>query len=150
MKPLCGKCRHAFSLIEVTLALGVSAFCLVTVFALLPIALNIQSTSTSQTAATQIASSIEGDLRATASGATTSPEFLIPIGTTTTLYFTNEGESSATLTAQSRYRAVVSFTPSSGGPRAATLVNVNVSWPAPAAPAQAAGVHSSFVALDRN
>ena len=37
------RCRgmRAFSLVEVALALGVAAFCLVTVFALLPTAFNV-------------------------------------------------------------------------------------------------------------
>lgn len=150
MRPLHSRRKYAFSLVEVTLALGVSAFCLVAVFALLPVALNIQSTSINETGAVQIATAIEGDLRATPSTIATSPEFSIPIGTTTTLYFTSEGRSSAALTAQSRYRAVITFTPNLGGARSSTLVKVNVSWPAPATPAEAAGTRSSFVALDRN
>jgi uncharacterized protein (TIGR02598 family) len=145
--------RHhyrAFSLIEVTLALGVSAFCLVTVFALLPIALNIQSTSIGETGAVQIATAIEGDLRATPSGATTSPELAVPIGTTTTIYFSNEGQPSAALKPESKFRATITFTNNAAGARGATLATVAVTWPAAATVANAKGSRSAFVALDRN
>src|SRR5436189_3881910 len=54
----------AFSLIEVTLALGIAAFCLLTVFALLPVALKTQQASIQQTTANTIASQIVADLSA--------------------------------------------------------------------------------------
>jgi uncharacterized protein (TIGR02598 family) len=54
----------AFSLIEVTLALGITAFCLLTVFALLPVALKTQQASIQQTTANTIASQIVADLSA--------------------------------------------------------------------------------------
>jgi len=54
----------AFSLIEVTLALGIAAFCLITVFALLPVALKTQQAAIQQTTANTIASQIVADLSA--------------------------------------------------------------------------------------
>src|SRR5436309_13461651 len=54
----------AFSLVEVTLALGIAAFCLITVFALLPVALKTQQASTQQTTANTICSQIVADLSA--------------------------------------------------------------------------------------
>lgn len=51
-----------FSLIELTVALGVAAFCLITVFGLLPVALMTQQASVRQTTATAIISQIVGDL----------------------------------------------------------------------------------------
>src|SRR5437763_4414039 len=56
----------AFSLVEVTLALGIAAFCLLTVFALLSVALKIQHTSMQQTTANNVMSEILADLRADA------------------------------------------------------------------------------------
>jgi uncharacterized protein (TIGR02598 family) len=53
-----------FSLIELTLALGVAAFCLITVFGLLPVALMTQQASVRQTTATAIISQIVADLGA--------------------------------------------------------------------------------------
>jgi len=55
-----------FSLIELTVALGVAAFCLITVFGLLPVALMTQRASVRQTTATAIISQIVADLGAAA------------------------------------------------------------------------------------
>ena len=54
----------AFSLIEVTLALGIAAFSLLTLFALLPVALKTQQASIQQTTANTICSQIVADLSA--------------------------------------------------------------------------------------
>jgi uncharacterized protein (TIGR02598 family) len=53
-----------FSLVEVTLAIGVAAFCLITVFGLIPVASNVQQASIQQTTANDIMTQILGDLRA--------------------------------------------------------------------------------------
>src|SRR5437899_11383983 len=73
--------RHvrAFSLVELTLALGVAALCLLTVVALVPVAALTNRAATSQTAATNIAALAVADLRAKATGA--SPMLLITIPT---------------------------------------------------------------------
>jgi len=57
--------RAGFSLIEVTIALGIAAFCLITVFALLPLGLNSNQNSFEQTAAAGIATAIAADLHGT-------------------------------------------------------------------------------------
>ncbi len=64
MKPFSGR-MAAFSLIEVTLALGVAGFCLIAVFGLLPIGVQTNQRALSQTAATAILSSVVADMRAT-------------------------------------------------------------------------------------
>jgi uncharacterized protein (TIGR02598 family) len=48
----------AFSLVEVTLALGVAAFCLIVLLGLLPTSLRTQHSSIQQTTATEIISQI--------------------------------------------------------------------------------------------
>lgn len=53
-----------FSLVEVTLALGVAAICLVTMLGLLPASLRTQQSSIQQTKATQIIAQISSVLRA--------------------------------------------------------------------------------------
>ena len=53
-----------FSLVEVTLALGVAAICLLTLLALLPVASKTQQNSIQQTTANQIISQIDAVLRA--------------------------------------------------------------------------------------
>src|SRR5437773_7001985 len=59
---------HAFSLVEVTLALGVAAFCLIAVFGLVPVGVQTNRNATSQTAATNILSSVVSDIRASPKG----------------------------------------------------------------------------------
>jgi uncharacterized protein (TIGR02598 family) len=74
MKPLSFPCSRllrrslsetaAFSLVEVTLALGIAAFCLITVFALIPVTLKTQQASIQQTTGNTICSQIVADLSA--------------------------------------------------------------------------------------
>ena len=59
---------HAFSLVEVTLALGIAAFCLIAVFGLVPVGVQTNRNATSQTAATNILSSVVSDIRASPPG----------------------------------------------------------------------------------
>src|SRR5438093_9824869 len=54
----------AFSLVEVTLALGVAAFCLIAVLGMLPVGLKTQQASVQQTTANEIISEIADELRA--------------------------------------------------------------------------------------
>ena len=46
------RCIAAFSLVEVTLALGIAAICLVALFGLMPVGVQTNRSATSQTAAT--------------------------------------------------------------------------------------------------
>src|SRR5207302_3575123 len=89
---------NAFSLVELTLALGVAAFCLIAVFGLMPIGVQTNRNATSQTRATNIMAAVIADLRATPKTAGTwtgtSSQFCIPLGTSTTLYFDSEGRCS--------------------------------------------------------
>ena len=54
----------AFSLVELTLAIGIAAFCLIAVFGLMPVGVQTNRNATSQTAATNILSSVVSDIRA--------------------------------------------------------------------------------------
>jgi uncharacterized protein (TIGR02598 family) len=152
---MTARSRSGFSLVEVTLALGVAAFCLLAVFGLLPIGLKTQQTAIEQTAATRIVSAAASDLRNTARTATASSLFAIPIPANTatslsTLYFDTEGRYSPAITANSRHRLTITFSPNSTGGRGATFVHLLVSWPATATTGNAAGVAETFLALDRN
>ena len=60
--------QAAFSLVELTLALGVAAFCLIAVFGLVPVGVQTNRNATSQTAATNILSSVVSDIRASPPG----------------------------------------------------------------------------------
>ena len=151
-----------FSLIEVTLALGVAAVSLLAIFALLPVGVKTNQVAIEQTASISVLSAISADLRATPpttprGGAATSPLFSIaipanPVGgkITKTLYFTTEGQFSTTLTPASRYCVSITFLPNGARARTATFAHLTAAWPAAAALPNAEGTSEWFVALDRN
>ncbi len=158
-----GRRPAGFSLVEVTLALAVTAFCLLAIFGLLPIGLKNNQASIEQTVANSILSAVAADLRATPATsplgqAAVSQQFSISIPAnpvmaappTATLYFTGEGKSSTSPAADSRYRMTVDFPSNGSSARAATFVNLQVSWPAAVALTNATGSVQTFVALDRN
>src|SRR5436189_1268687 len=96
-----GQRTSGFSLVEVTLALGIAAFCLIAVFGLLPVGVQTNRNATSQTATTNIMAAVVSDLRATPTFNTTSTEFSITFGTNATLYFDGSGQFTTSLSANS-------------------------------------------------
>jgi|SRR5581483_6480172 len=142
--------RAAFSLVEVTIAIGIVSFSLLTLFALLPIGLKENQTSASQTAATNMLTKVIADLRAAPKANANSGRFGITYGTSTTLYFDSEGSSGTTLTSTSRYRCTINFPASPAGSKSATFVDVKVTWPAAANLADASGTCEMFAAFDRH
>jgi uncharacterized protein (TIGR02598 family) len=138
----------AFSLVEVTLAIGVAAFCLLAVVALLPVGTKVSYSSTQETGATNILGAVVADMRATPASATASSQYGISFasGDETTLYFDQFGNYSTMLDSKSVYRLVVT----SNGGSGATFVNLKVTWPAAALPANAAGSSEIFAAISRN
>ena len=156
---------RAFTLVEVTLALGIAVFCLVVVFGLLNVGINTGSASIEQTNAASILSMVASDLRAaptpstSASGSPVAPtakssvyQLTIPINgsgaaapVTLTLDATGQ---LVTGTAAPRYQLnVVWMTPGTG--REPTLVRLMVSWP-PSNSTVKSGSVETLVALDRN
>jgi uncharacterized protein (TIGR02598 family) len=127
--------RAAFSLIEVTLALGVAAFCFIAVFGLMQVGLQTNRNATSQTAATSIIAGVVADLRATPTANSTSP-----------LYFDGAGQASTSPTTNSRYQLNVTW----GGSSALRYADLKVTWPATATAANATGSTEMFAAFDRN
>ena len=139
--------RAGFSLVEVTLALGVMAICLIAVFGLLPAGLNSNQAAIQQTAASAVLTMISEDLHSTPKTANSSLRFNIPIPDGTILYFTENGTPDSQ--ANSRYRVVLTFTPSTN--RLATNGRILITWPAQQDdPSKAAGSVETFIALDRN
>ena len=152
----------AFSLVEVTLAMGIAAFSLLAVFALLPVGVQTNRNAISQTAATGIVASVIADLRATPKppAVNTSSQYQIVFGTPKTLYFDSVGRCSIDLNGstktdgsawlpslQTRYQLSVTFPWNSGLAYGADL---KVTWPAAAALANASGSTETFAAFDRN
>ncbi len=155
----------AFSLVEVTLALGIGAFCLIGVFSLIPIAVQTNRNATSQTAANGVIASVVADLRATPSGVTPSAQFAInlpanaaspadppPCSGTQTLYFNGAGQVASAIGADSRYRLIVTFVRNPTGATAPTYARLKVSWPAAVDPCTTtpSGSVETFAAFDRN
>jgi uncharacterized protein (TIGR02598 family) len=150
----------AFSLVEVTLALGVAAVSLLVIFSLLPIGLQTNQRSIEQTASIDILSAVAADLRATPlttprGGATTSTQFGISIpaaGSTgsTTLFFNSAGQASSSQQSDSRYRMTIKFVPNGGGAKTATFADLRVTWPADAIVTNAQRFAEMFAAFDRN
>ena len=149
MKRTDPTCR-AFSLVELTLAVGTASFSLLAVFSLLPVGLQTNTASMEQTAATGVLWSVAADLRATPPGIPTSAEYQVQIGTAKTMYVAEDGTWATSLQPQSRYLLSITFPPNSTGGRAATLATLTLSWPAAVSSANASGRVTSFVALDRN
>ena len=137
----------AFSLVEVTLSLGIAAFCLIAVFGLMPVGVQTNRNATSQTAATNVIAAVVADLRATPRTSATSSQFAITFGTAKTLYFDGAGQFTTSLSANSRYQINVTF-PSS--PTGLSYADVKVTWPAAATSANASGSVETFAAFDRN
>lgn len=157
----CRGRRHCgFSLVEVTLAMGVAAVSLLVIFSLLPVGLQTNQRSIEQTTSADILSAVVADLRASPvtsprGNATTSKQFSINISAagsteTTTLFFNSSGESSASQQSDSRYRLTVTFVSSGGGAKTASWADLKVTWPAGAAPTDAQGIAEMFAAFDRN
>jgi len=152
------KQNRAFSLVELTLALGVSAFCLIAICGLLPVGIKSHQTAIEQTAANGILSAVAADLRATPQQVSASQQFSVAIPanpvtsatSATALYFTSEGKSSTSLTPDSRYLLTITFLPNGSHLRTATLAKLQVSWPATMPPDHASGSAQTFLAVDRN
>ncbi len=150
-RSICG--AAAFSLIEVTLALGIAAFCLIAVFGLMPVGVQTTRNASSQTAATNIMAAVVADLRALPTTKTTSAQFGIVFGNAKTLYFDGTGQFATSLSPNSRYKLNVTWNTANGVGSCSSVVpcaDVKVWWPAAASVANASGSTEMFAAFDRN
>jgi len=130
----------AFSLVEVTLAMGVAAFCLIAVFGLMPVGVQTNRNAISQTAATNILSSVVSDIRASPKGTGASAQYGIrrSKGNITTVCFDGQGVSTPPQPSNapcpggnSRYRLYVRIYPISAQlPYLASYAYLKVVWPA--------------------
>jgi len=138
----------AFSLVEVTLALGLAGFCLVALLGLIPAGLRNASTATEQTAAVGLLGDIVADLRGTPINSANSPRFGIAIpasgNATTSTYFSDDGQTNAR--SQSRYVVESTLTPQ---PNDLVNARILIYWPAMATSTNAKGTVESITVLDR-
>jgi uncharacterized protein (TIGR02598 family) len=125
--------RKAFSLIEVVIALGLFAFCIVGIVGLLPIAANSVKSVSIESTANNIAESISGFWQVAPSTASTSGgNFTMgnfTVGTTgnQTFYYNNDGSIVPDVTAAS-LRLIYDVNALSGFPNTFT-VNLTFTWP---------------------
>ena len=152
---------NAFSLVEVTLALGVGAFCLIAILGILPVASRTQRTSSGQTTANAIISEIAADL-----GAATrlppgqqSKQFSLKghwaaAATPDCLYFTNDGNQTGStnqcpnVPTDAAFVATITyiFPPTD----TTSLADIVVSWPAAQSNLnKATGSVETFIAINR-
>ena len=141
-----------FSLVEVTLALGIAAFCLIAIFGLMPVSVQTNRNATSQSAATNIIAAVVADLRATPRNGTTSSQFNISFGTNPPpMYFDGQGQAATSLVPasptpfQPRYQLNITW----NGSTALRYADLKVTWPAGATAANATGWVETFAAFDR-
>jgi hypothetical protein len=167
-RPLSGSA--AFSLVEVTLALGVAAICLIAILGLMPATLKTQQTSIQQTTANQIVSTVFSFLRA---------DVRLPPGQANkvcgddgtcewgnlhghwrdralpdTVYFTKEAKQTGTINgnpppdAVFRAKVTYRFPPS----ETTSLADIRVTWPAQVDPDNggvSAGSVTSLITVNR-
>ena len=165
-KKAVGRQIAGFSLVEVTLALGVAAICLLALLALLPVASKTQQSSIQQTTANQIFAQLNSVLRADISLPPGQANKVCPdppdpnqpcnwgalhghwlqVAAPDTMYFTNEGRQTGNLNGSPPADAVFSakityrFPPSD----TTSLADIAVSWPAAVDPANG-GVPAGYV-----
>ena len=153
----------AFSLVEVTLALGIGAFCLITVMGLLPVALKTQQAGIQQTTGNTILSQIVADLSAAQRlpPGQQSKQFNLnghwaAQGTPDVLYFAKEGTfipnstNQTNAPANSVFRATVTYL--QPPVETTSLADITVTWPAqvnPSAGGVPAGKVETFAAINR-
>jgi uncharacterized protein (TIGR02598 family) len=153
----------AFSLIEVTLALGIGAFCLIAIFGLLPVAVKTQQAGIQQTTANTICSQVVADLSAALRlpPGQQSKQFNLhghwaQAQTPDVLYFTKDGTfvpGSTNLTtppATAVFRAIITYL--QPPVETTSLADITVSWPAqvdPLAGGVPAGQVETFAAINR-
>ena len=165
---------RAFTLIEVTLALGVAGFCLTTIMGLLSVGLSSNQASSEQTVSASIAKAVMADLRTTPAVTGTSSRFGFTVpgsgvslsGSAVTaagkpqVLFLDADSSGAyaghgPVAGKSLYRVTVAFYPAASQMTAAG-VRILVTWPALADsgtnswPVNFTGSCEVLTALDRN
>ncbi|HEX4140257.1 MAG TPA: hypothetical protein VHY09_07910 [Candidatus Methylacidiphilales bacterium] len=153
VKPILGFGRHlrgscAFSLVEVVLAMGIIAFALIVLFALLPVGLKSNTDSIGESQAVNLLQAMIAD-RQSGAYSNTSPVYNLPAltdvtGTLTgTLYLMEDGVTTNSSPANARYQVNYTIYPSANLYAMATnypassvpmpvSMDVSVSWPAAA------------------
>ena len=146
----------AFSLVEVVIAIGVAAFCLVAMLGLFPTGLKSVKNTIDQTAAAGYLDAIALDLSSIPLGSNTSSLYGLTLParggsstSTTNFYFNDDGTlTSSSSSVSTRYRVQLSFSNNPASPLV-TSAQIQVSWPPTASLANALGNLESVIMINR-
>jgi uncharacterized protein (TIGR02598 family) len=166
------RCVAAFSLVEVTLAIGIAAFCLIAVIGLIPVGVQTNRNTTSQTAATNIMAAVIADLRSTSKTKFGSARFGITIPSnhtsgadptcqpcqqcwisqTQTKYLDDAGKVVASASARYRVTLTLVQNPNATATAGALFYDIKTTWPAAVDPCAntPSGSVEMLAAFDRN
>ena len=151
---LRSRSQKAFSLVELTLAMGVSSFCLLSILGVLPVGLESNHNSRERTAAASLARGIVADLRALAQTSsqtstpslTSSPQYALQLSRAfSEVYLAEDG---TTLPGKENARYLATVKTDAASPTA--FVNIRITWPAAAAADKAHGFYETATAIGRN
>lgn len=127
--------RRGFSLVEVTIALGIASFCLLGIVGMLPVGLSSKRDSTASLLASGVVNSVVTDLHSldSSTSATTTPAFKFDLANSgvQTRFLDKDGQDVGTSwQPDAIYRLSVKLTPPTAGERTATKARIIVAWPA--------------------
>ena len=143
---------QAFSLVEVTLALGIISFGLISIMGLIPMGLGIVKESAHEAAALNILSSVSSDLQCVGSNTTNSAIYQIPVNSVNSgkRYFDIDGNwlgISATISSDAAVYAL-SWTIQARSLQGPPVAFISIDWPAKAT--QPLGSVDCVLVLTRN
>ena len=163
MNPVLPRASRGFSLVEISIALGVAAFCLLAIVGLLQTGLTSEQSTVGTTSAWGILSSAHADMASTPQTNSQSVTYGISFAQSSgpqTIFFGRDGSptgpAGSAPTAKSYFRLSVGMNPPAVASPAPALARLLVTWPAAADPSpsewpsHAAGSVEVVTALDRN
>src|ERR1051325_2202748 len=122
----------SFSLVELTISLGLTALCLTALLGLLPFAIETHQDNIGQTTSASILSSVITDLRATPRAESRSLQYGVAFGIPQFIYLSDEGRpvTPTDRTTVPRYKIAITFPPTGAAPSSLTFISLKVIWPA--------------------
>ena len=137
-----------FSLVEVTLALGIAGFCMLVIVGMLPVGLGNNRNSIEQSAAANLARCVVADLRAAKNSEDTnkSPQYEILFSTSAaqTTYFADDGTKAGSVPPGG-----CQATTTIDADRIPASVRIKITWPAAVAATAASEAFEIITAIDR-
>jgi uncharacterized protein (TIGR02598 family) len=125
--------ESGFSLVEVTMALGILTFALMVLLALLPVGLNTVQKSAQESAATNVLHAVAADIRNVPTGEQTSSLYGIPVwnasGSTSGDFFLDENGNRAAAGTASNYSVYWTVRRPSAPATVPVHVHLEVAWP---------------------